>query len=69
MSPKLPSLTVDNRRTGFFERAEFDAVLAYLPDDLKPVFTFAYLTGWRTRSEVLRLEWRHVDFERGVSLD
>jgi integrase len=28
----------------------------------KPVVTFAYITGWRIRSEVLPLEWFRVDF-------
>ena len=26
---------------------------------------FAFLTGWRCRSEVLPLEWRNVDFAAG----
>ena len=31
---------------------------------------FAYLTGWRYRSEILRLQWRNVDFDAGtVRLD
>lgn len=28
--------------------------------------TFAYLTGWRTRSEVQKLTWRQVDFKAGT---
>ena len=28
--------------------------------------TFAYLTGWRCRSEILPLLWRNVDFEAGT---
>ena len=27
---------------------------------------FAYLTGWRCRSEILPLPWRNVDFEAGT---
>jgi len=44
---------------------------AICPEALRPVVTFAYLTGWRIRSEVLPLEWRQVDFaSRGsVRLD
>jgi integrase len=31
---------------------------------------FGYITGWRIPSEVLRLQWRHVDFEaRVIRLD
>jgi integrase len=34
------------------------------------VVTFAYITGWRTNSEILPLQWRQVDFESGaVRLD
>jgi integrase len=33
-------------------------------------FTFAYLTGWRIQSEILPLQWRHVDLKAGtVRLD
>ena len=28
--------------------------------------TFAYLTGWRTPSEILTLEWKQVDFSAGT---
>ena len=64
--PHIPSIEVHNTRTGFFEGPEFRAVLAELPDYLKPVMRFAYLTGWRVRSEVLPLTWRQVDFTAGT---
>ena len=56
----------DNVRTGFFERDQFDSTCSHLPAPLRAVITFAYLTGWRTGSEVLPLEWRQVDREAGV---
>lgn len=28
--------------------------------------TFAYITGWRVRSEILLLHWRQVDFKAGT---
>lgn len=37
----------DNVRRGFFERAQFDTVLAQLPEALKPEMHTAYMTGWR----------------------
>ena len=64
--PYIPSLEVRNVRTGFFEDPEYRAVVTYLPDHLKPIVEFAYLTGWRGRSEVLPLTWRQVDLDRGV---
>ncbi|WP_447983231.1 tyrosine-type recombinase/integrase [Nitrospira sp. Nam74] len=68
--PPFPILSVHNVRTGFFERPDFEAVRRHLPSALQPVVTFAYLTGWRTQSEILPLQWRQVDFSAGtVRLD
>jgi integrase len=44
--PILSMLQERNTRTGFFEEPEFRAVLAELPEDLRPVFEVAYITGW-----------------------
>lgn len=68
--PYIPMLQERNVRTGFFEADQFKAVKAQLPAALRPVAEFAYLTGWRVRSEVLSLEWRQVDLVTGtVTLD
>lgn len=68
--PHIPLLREDNTRTGFFEPEQFASVYAHLPEALKPIVEFAYITGWRIVSEVLPLEWRQVDFEAGeVRLD
>ena len=68
--PYIPMLREDNVRRGFFEREQFDDVRAHLPAPLRPVVTFAYLTGWRLKSEILPLEWRQVDWTgRVVRLD
>ena len=58
--PYVPMLAEHNVRQGFFERAEFLALRAALPDHLKPVVTFAYFTGWR-RGEIAGLKWNQVD--------
>lgn len=60
--PHVQSLSENNVRRGFFERPQFESVRRHLPEDLRPMVTFAYLTGWRVPSEVLRLQWRQVDF-------
>jgi len=49
-------LREDNIRRGFFEHEQFESVRRHLPAALKPVVTFAYLTGWRARSEILSLQ-------------
>jgi integrase len=68
--PYIPMLAEDNVRAGFFERAQLDAVCGHLATPLRPVVTFAYLTGWRVASEILTLEWRQVDWPgRVVRLD
>ncbi len=64
--PDFPTVEVNNTRQGFFEHSEFLAVRDNLPDHLRPVVTFAYLTGWRVRSEILALEWRQIDFDSGM---
>mgnify|MGYP003352166950 CR=1 FL=1 len=68
--PHIPLLREDNIRSGFFESDQFARVVTHLPEALKPVVEFAYITGWRITSEVLPLQWRQVDFKGGeVRLD
>jgi integrase len=64
--PLIKTADPRNARTGFFEDRELAAVLRELPPHLRGVVTFAYLTGWRTKSEVLPLRWRQVDRRAGV---
>jgi integrase len=49
LRPYVPMLREDNTRTGFFDEKEFRAILKNLPEDLRPVFEVAYITGWRVR--------------------
>ena len=63
--PFIDLLQEHNARTGFFERDEFGAVLAGLPDALQAAFAVAYITGWRVKSEILTRQWAHVDFHSG----
>ncbi|MDQ3673834.1 MAG: site-specific integrase [Gemmatimonadota bacterium] len=68
--PHFAMLREDNIRVGFFEREQYEAVLAHLPEGMRPVVTFAYVTGWRINSEVLAIQWRQVDLRVGeVRLD
>jgi integrase len=52
----------NNVRQGFFVRGDFERVRAALPPEYRPLLTVAYITGWRTTSELLPMEWRQVDF-------
>ena len=71
-----------NTRRGFLDRDQIDRICAALEatetaanakqraGELANVVRFAFVTGWRTTSEVLPLEWRHVDWPgRCVRLD
>jgi integrase len=51
---------------GFFEEPDFRAVIAELPQDLRPALQFAYFTGWRVQAEVVALTWPQVDFSAGI---
>jgi len=62
--PHIPMPPEGPVREGILTRGDLDALLLELPDYLRPVTLFAYLTGWR-RGEVLSLTWRQVDFDGG----
>jgi hypothetical protein len=44
--PYILHLEENNTRVGFFEPAQFEAILAKLPEYWRPPITFAYYTGW-----------------------
>jgi integrase len=63
--PHFPMLRLNNARQGFFDLAEYEALLLELPADLRPVLCFGFFTGCR-RAEVLGLRWSQVDLDRGL---
>ena len=63
--PAFPEIGVQNARVGFFEPAEFEAVVKELPDPLKRIALVGYYTGWR-KSEILGLKWARIDFGHGI---
>jgi integrase len=67
--PFIPMLAENNVRKGFFEHDVFLAVRRALPEEIRPVITFAYYTGCR-KGEILALRWPQVDLaERVVRLE
>ena len=67
--PYFEMLPENNRRTGFFEQEQYEAVHTQLPDYLKGVLTMGYWTGMR-KAEILRLPWNRVDpFNRLIFLE
>ncbi|PYN45042.1 MAG: site-specific integrase [Candidatus Rokuibacteriota bacterium] len=53
-------------REGFFERDQYESVRRRLRPDLQVATMISYTFGWRTQSEVLTLERRHLDLEAGT---
>lgn len=59
-APLIRHLPEQNARQGFFEDADFTAVLAALPEYLQDFVRFGYITGWR-KGEIGSLLWSDVD--------
>jgi integrase len=58
--PFIPRLSeVGNARQGFFETAEFESVIAKLPEYLRDFCRFGFLTGWR-KGSIDSLRWANV---------
>lgn len=62
--PKIELLEESNVRAGFVTNAQMDAIENNLPDCLRSLVRFLYITGWR-RSEGFKLEWKNVGFDKG----
>ncbi|MBI1956676.1 MAG: site-specific integrase [Acidobacteria bacterium] len=65
MAPEIRRLEESNVRQGFFEAADFENVVGFLPEYLKGVACFGYLSGWR-KGEIQSLLWNDVDREACV---
>jgi integrase len=63
--PYIPLLKERNVRRGFFEPEQFQRVKDSLPRHMQGIAAFACITGWRTPSEILPLEWAQVDMHAG----
>jgi integrase len=64
-APTIHLLNEATPRQGFFEEADFRAVRARLPKDLRVAVTIMYTFGWRL-SEVMGLRLAHVDLSAGT---
>jgi integrase len=64
--PRIHMLRPAPPRAGFFEPAQFEAVMRGLLPDLALAVQIAYTYGWRVKSEVLTLTRRQVDLDAGT---
>jgi len=56
----IPRLSeVGNERQGFFETADFEAVVSHLPEYLQDFARFGFQTGWR-KGSIASLRWADV---------
>ena len=58
--PYIPMLKESNTRKGFYEYEEYIALKNALPEEVKPIVTFAYHSGWRKK--ITRIRGRTFKF-------
>jgi len=63
--PAITIPTVRNVRTASISDGKLDALMAYLPVDIRDLVQLACLTGWRS-AEIRNLRWEQVDRREGV---
>jgi integrase len=63
--PRIRLLPENNARQGFAEAKQVLTICRRLPPDLADAVQFMFITGWRSRSEVLPITWAQVDFQAG----
>src|SRR5256884_4256295 len=60
VAPFIPRLSeIGNERQGFFETADFEAVISHLPEYLQDFSRFGFVTGWR-KGSIDSLRWADV---------
>lgn len=59
-APKIKMLTEAAPRQGFVNPGDFAAIVDALPEELRDLTRFGYLTGWRL-GEIVTLAWSDVD--------
>ena len=63
--PRIRLLPENNARQGFADVKQVAAICRHLSPDLADAVQFMFITGWRSRSEVLPLRWPQVDLAGG----
>ena len=58
--PKLEMLEENNVRESFLEHGSFVSLLSNLPEAVRDLVEFEYLSGWR-QGAAKKLEWKDID--------
>jgi len=64
--PKLEMLAENNVRESFLEHGTFMTLLSNLPEAVRGLVEFEYLSGWR-QGAAKKLEWRDIDIRSWVA--
>lgn len=67
--PRIRLLPENNARQGFADATQLAAICRKLEKrhpDVADAVRFMFITGWRSRSEVLPLTWAQIDFPGGL---
>ena len=64
--PKLEMLAENNVRENFLEHGSFYDLLSNLPEAVRDLVEFEYLSGWRQGS-AKKLEWGDIDIQTWVA--
>jgi integrase len=64
--PKLEMLAENNVRESFLEHGSFVSVLNNLPEPVRDLVEFEYLSGWR-QGAAKKLEWKDIDVRAWVA--
>ncbi len=66
-APHVEMLTENNTRKGFVSPEQFAQIRSSLaPESYADAAEWAFVTGWRLRSEILTLDWNQVDAAAGI---
>lgn len=63
--PEIERLEEPPARDSFLEPQEFNALLSYVPDYIRPALRFRYITGWRS-AEIAELTPDNLNFREGM---
>jgi integrase len=64
--PRIQLLPENNARQDFLDWADFQSVRQHLPESMRDVVTFMYLSSWRS-GQVVAMEWRDIDMKNRVA--